>query len=412
MTEPGVLLLFRDFSPIYRRNLIQMTQTARACGLHTVVLTEPGVAIPEQAQVGQVEVCQSLADVREVIRVATRVAEQVCIKRVFALFELDVYTAACVRRSLGVAGASPAVALCFRNKTVMHTRAAELGIGTPRCCLPLTWKRVTDLSAEVGFPLVFKPNDGHGSMNTTRVETLDQLRICWEAAGSEPERYRIEEYVDGAHYHVDSVIRDGVIVFEVISRYTANLLNYEKEPGGTVTRCMEQTPAEKSILAANRQLISGFELEMGITHGEYFFTADGQVCLGEIGARPPGGSILPTIEEATGVSLVRTWAAAEMDPNFVAPKACPGEAATRFLATWEYGHLQSVTSREELLAREGVVQAELWKKPGDVIGSPTRSSDYLGYIIARGTSSVEAVRRVDAAAASFKVVADGIPVRA
>ncbi len=409
MQDLGVLFLFRDFSPIYRHNLIQMTQVAKACGFNTVIVSEAGVPLPEEAHVDRVEVCQSLADRQAVLSVAARVAEHLSIKRVFALFELDVYTAAYIRQRLDIVGASPCVAICFRNKTVMHARATELGIRTPRCCLPLTWKKVSNFIAEVGFPVVFKPNDGHGSMNTTRVETFDQLRRCWNAAGDERERHRIEEYIQGAHYHVDSVIREGVVVFEVLSRYTANLLNYQKEPGGTVTRRTNKTPEEESILLVNRQLLAGFELSTGITHGEYFLTAAGDVCLGEIGARPPGGSILPTIEEATGVSLVRTWAAAEMDPNFVSPQSRVGEASTRFLATWDHGCIQAMTSREELLKLEGVVQAELWKTPGEMVGTPTRSSDYLGYIIAQGESSDEAIRRVEAAAASFKVVTGNIP---
>lgn len=109
------------------------------------------------------------------------------------------------------------------------------------------------------------------------------------------------------------------------------------------------------------------------------------------------------------MSLVRTWAAAEMDPNFVSPQSRVGEASTRFLATWDHGCIQAMTSREELLKLEGVVQAELWKTPGEMVGTPTRSSDYLGYIIAQGESSDEAIRRVEAAAASFKVVTGNIP---
>ena len=150
-------------------------------------------------------------------------------------------------------------------------------------------------------------------------------------------------------------------------------------------------------------MVKGFGLRAGITHGEYYLTADGDVFLGEIGARPPGGSILPTIEAATGVDLVHTWALAEMATTFVAPQSRAGEASTRFLSSRAHGRIVAQTSQDRLLGMEGVVRADLWRSVGDVIGNPQLSSDFLGYVIARGPTSSEAVARVQRAADAFTV---------
>jgi L-amino acid ligase C-terminal domain 2 len=61
------------------------------------------------------------------------------------------------------------------------------------------------------------------------------------------------------------------------------------------------------------------------------------------------------------------------------------------------------TTEERLLSIEGVVRADLWRSPGDVIGDPQLSSDFLGFVIARGSTSREAVERVQRAADVFEV---------
>jgi len=403
MNTPYVLILFRNFSSVYRQNLITVTRVAQSCGFECVAIVAEGDRVPPEAVLARVEPCASWDDLPAIRALALRVASELPVVRVLALFEDDVFTAGLIREDLKVPGATSDVAIHFRNKTVMHARAAELGIPTPRSCLPLTWKIVSDFVAEVGFPVVLKPGGGHGAMNTHRVDTQDDLARLWHGIENQRELYRLEKYIEGNQFHLDCVVRGGEIVYQVLSRYTANLLNYTNEPGGTVTRQGERTAYEARILSINQQVISGFGLHVGITHGEYYLTAKGEVFLGEIGARPPGGSILPTIEAATGVDLVRTWALAEMAETFVPPQSHAGEASTRFLASRAHGRIVAQTTRESLLSLEGVVSANLWRSVGDVIGGPQLSSDFLGYVIARGQTSSEAVERVQRAADAFEV---------
>lgn len=405
---PYALILFRDFSSVYRRNLATLTRVAEACGFKCIAIVEPGVRIPSEAVLARVEECHSWTDVPAIRALVARLAAEVSITRVFSLFELDVVTASLLREDLSVPGPTSDVAILFRNKTIMHTRAAELGIPAPRACMPLTWKIVSDFVSEVGLPVVLKPTGGHGAIGTSRVDTMDSLARLWRGLENQRELYRLEKYIAGAQYHVDCVVRGGEIVFQVLSRYTANLLNYSNEPGGTVTRQGGWTAHEAQIFEVNQKVISGFGLEVGITHGEYYLSDTGEIYFGEIGARPPGGSILPTIEAATGVDLVRTWALAEMATDFVAPRPRAGEASTRFLASSAHGRLVAQTSAEELLQLEGLVAADLWRSVGDVIGNPQRSSDFLGYVIACGATSAEAVERVQRAADAFKV--ETVPV--
>ncbi|MEO8258372.1 MAG: ATP-grasp domain-containing protein [Acidobacteriota bacterium] len=405
-SRPHILILFRNFSSVYRQNLVTLTRVAQSCGFRCAAIVGPDDRPPAEAVLARVEACANWEDERAIRALARRLARELRIELVFALFEDDVFTAGLIREDLRVPGPTSAVAIHFRNKTVMHTRAAELGIPTPRSCLPLTWKMVSDFIADVGLPVVLKPSGGHGAMHTHRVDRQDDLQRLWHGIENQRELYRLEQYIAGDQFHLDCVVRGGGIVYQVLSRYTANLLNYSSEPGGTVTRQGARTASEDRIVRVNQQVIEGFGLEVGITHGEYFLTGQGEVFLGEIGARPPGGSILPTIAAATGVDLVHTWALAEMAPIFVPPQPRAGEASTRFLASRAHGRIVAQTTQESLLGMEGIVCASLWRSVGDVIGDPQLSSDFLGYVIACAPNSSEAVERVQRAANAFDVVTE------
>jgi len=65
-----------------------------------------------------------------------------------------------------------------------------------------------------------------------------------------------------------------------------------------------------------------------------------------------------------------------------------------------------VTPTIRLLEAEGVVEAEIWKSIGDRIGEPSRSSDFLGYLVAKGTSSEQAAYHVERACGLFSVVCE------
>jgi|GEM_PF-3198827 biotin carboxylase len=406
MRKPAVLFFFRDFAPLYRKSLKDMVDVASQCGYETVVLLEDGTMPPERARVDRVYSCTSFANIDDVRSRVSEIVKCFPISHIFALFEGDVYTAALCREDHDIPGLTPDSAIHFRNKTVMHARARELGLNTPHCCLPLTWKTLTDFVEAVGLPVVVKPHSGFGCLNTTAVYFFEELQSLWGQIKNEREHYRVEQFINGEQYHVETIIRKGVVVFEILGRYLAPILSYRDVPGGSVTRRSQLTAHEKNILSSNRRAVSGFGLETGVTHGEYFLTGTGEVYLGEIGSRPAGGSILPNVEAATGVNIPLEWARVELDARYTEPKLFDGEAGTRFLTGKKHGRICSVTPTIRLLEAEGVVEAEIWKSIGDRIGEPSRSSDFLGYLVAKGTSSEQAAYHVERACGLFSVVCE------
>jgi len=58
---------------------------------------------------------------------------------------------------------------------------------------------------------------------------------------------------------------------------------------------------------------------------------------------------------------------------------------------------------ERVLAFPGVLEAEVYLAPGDVIDPVQRDGDRKGFVIARGDTNIEALERAEAAATLIDV---------
>ncbi|MEH0830204.1 ATP-grasp domain-containing protein, partial [Micromonospora sp. CPCC 205714] len=282
----AILIVYRPAAGRYAAQFRSVVAAATDLGVDSVVLLPTGQPAPETAGLS----CHR-ADLDDPDAVRAAVAAIVAdrpIERIFPLFEGDVLTAARCRRDHGIPGLDPEQALAFRDKNVMHRRAVELGVPVARSCRPDTIGAVAEFAAEVGWPVVVKPYAGWACGDTHRVDSADDLARVWPLVADARHDYRVEEYVRGAEYHVDSLLRDGEVVFEQLSRYTYSVLEFRDEPGGTISRKHDLTPAERRILTANAGLLRGFGMRTGVAHVEFFLRDDGEVIFGEAAARAGG----------------------------------------------------------------------------------------------------------------------------
>jgi biotin carboxylase len=255
-----------------------------------------------------------------------------------------------------------------------------------RSCRPDTIGAVRELAAEVGYPIVIKPHAGWACGNTYRVDSDEELDRIWELMGDDRDGYRVEQFIHGTEFHVDSLMRDGEIVFAQLSRYTYSVLDFRSEPGGTVSRKYGLSPAERAILTENATVLMGFGMSTGVAHVEFFLRAgDDAVVLGEAAARAGGGSIVPMIEAGSGINLAGEWCRLELDPGHTVTVTGDSEIGTEYLTCDQVGRIVEITTAEELMSVDSVRDASVWKKVGDVLAPPTASNDVLGWYVCTGT---------------------------
>jgi hypothetical protein len=133
----------------------------------------------------------------------------------------------------------------------------------------------------------------------------------------------------------------------------------------------------------------------------------------EIAARIPGGQMVEVPRYGVGVDLVEVavlQALGEPVPDDLLAPRFQQPSAIRFL-TAEPGPLptgvvQSVGPLDKALAFPGVDRVETWIEPGETIRPVQTDGDRRGYVIARGTTNLEALERAEAAARLIDVLAE------
>lgn len=397
----SILVVYRPEAGRYEAQFRSVVAAAADLGVQTVVLLPEGWEAPEAGELPCYHA--DLEDTASVRAAVDRIVARHRIERIFPLFEGDVLPASRARRDHGIPGLTPDEALNFRDKNVMHRRAEELGITVARSVRPDTVGAVADFAEQVGYPVVIKPYAGWACGNTYRVDDRAELDRVWREMGDDRHEYRVEEFIRGTEFHVDSLLQNGDVVFEQLSQYTYSVLEYLDEPGGTISRKHDLSEDERRILALNAEVLRGFGMRTGVSHAEFFLLDDGSVVFGEAGARAGGGSIVPAIEAGRGINLAGEWCRLELDADHRPAARTGPEVGTEYLGSAAYGRITAISTPEELMALDSVLDADVWKRVGDVLAPPTRSNDVLGWYVCEGTD-------FDDVRGRFKTVRDAFRV--
>ncbi len=234
--------------------------------------------------------------------------------RVISVSQYEMMEAAQIRRSLGIEGVSPEQVHIVNDKVAMKAAVAGCGLRVPRfvrCDEALTASSA-DVTPWAG-KTVLKPLDGTASKDVFVFATYADAgtAILNHPTGLEdwdPERFQLEEYVEGPIFHFDGVMLAGAPVAIVASRYLGTCLEFAQGvPQGSI-----QVDDDGGRCKVAVEYLRAVGIDNGPFHLEMIEAADGMVFL-EVGARPGGGHIKETFRLATGIDLVAAGLACNLD---------------------------------------------------------------------------------------------------
>jgi len=209
----------------------------------------------------------------------------------------------------------------------MRTEARAIGIPVPEFTALFTDDVVNEWVERVPAPWVLKPRSSAAAIGIRKVSGRDDLWRALDAAGEQRSHCLIEQFVRGDVYHVDSIVRDGDVVFAVAFKYGRPPMEIAHEGGIFITRRLADDSEEgRALLACNRRLQSGFGLRHGVSHTEFIApirnpqsgirnpesATRNDIVFLETSARVGGAFIVDTIEAATGLNLWTEWARIEI----------------------------------------------------------------------------------------------------
>jgi biotin carboxylase len=331
---------------------------------------------------------------------------------VVPLVEYATPFAARLAERYGLPGAGLGAAEILRDKAALRTVTRAAGIANPEFAAVGDAGEVRRFMAGRPGPVVLKPANRQASVGTKIVSDPGAAESAWADCRvqdegdqvpdrSVPLRMLVEQYVSGAEYSVEMLVRDGVPLFANITGKALYAGPRPIELGHVVPADL---PEDTAGLLRRRtaDVLRAVGFGTGIVHCEWILSDTGPYLV-ECAGRFPGDGIAELIERAYPVELATHYYAlmrGEAPPPL--PHRARGAAAVRFLDI-EPGRIKAVDGLAEAAAMPGVVHASVTAAPGDTV-PPLRSSwDRIGSVMACADTPAEATARAVAAARRIRV---------
>ncbi|CAM2066142.1 ATP-grasp domain-containing protein [Sulfidibacter corallicola] len=272
------------------------------------------------------------------------------IHRVECLWEPGMMLAARLREALGVPGLDTERTLPFRNKELMKRKLDDAGLRTPRHRHADSIAGCWEAAEEIGYPLILKPIDGAGSMDTYRVNDREELRAVLPRLHHVPE-VSIEEFVEGEEFTFDTICIEGRIAYFNVAWYRPRPLiarsNEWISPQVIALRQISQ-PMLTEGLEMGHKVIEALDFQTGFTHMEWYRKESGEVVFGEIAARPPGAHQVDQMKFACNFDVYREWGRAICWHAFEAEISRDYNVATVYKRAQGHGHIQRIEGLEHI----------------------------------------------------------------
>lgn len=205
--------------------------------------------------------------------------------------------AAYVLDYLGLPGPGVFASLVSSRKDLQRQYLRELG---PRCfSARASVGSAISIPMDAPYPLVIKPIEAHGGAGLEVVHTRQEaLRALAQRAGSE---VVIEEYIEGTDLSVESLVQDGIVIFENVTEEVSLPPPLSHLEMGHSTPPTSLSAAEvEEALTLNRMILQRIRFRSGMTHNEFRRDKNGRIRFIEIAARPPGDSLPRLYSLSTG----------------------------------------------------------------------------------------------------------------
>ena len=275
--------------------------------------------------------------------------------RVICLWEPGVVLAAKLRVALGVAGMTVDDAIAFRNKDIMKARVAAAGIRTPRHRGATSAAEVREAAEVIGYPLIIKPIDGAGSMDTFRVDDVKELEAALKRL-THIEHVNVEEFIEAEEFTFDTICVNGEMQYFNIGFYRPRpLVARTLEWVSPQTLCLRDVDSD--WVAGGRQMgvdvLKAMNPGNAFTHMEWYRKADGEVVFGEIAARPPGARTVDLMNYVSDIDLYMGYAEAELKGTFSLDVTRKYNAINIFKRAQGHGTIRRISGLENLVQRFG-----------------------------------------------------------
>lgn len=386
---------------------------------------------PGAAAVAEVAVTDSLAETRAAVTELIELLGPV--RRLVALNEGDLDTAAALRTEFGLPGQDAAELERFRDKLTMVTLVDRAGIAVPRFADAVNREAVREFAEDNGWPVVVKPRRGTASRGVSVLRDPADLDTCglFDAAPAEP--LIVQSFVADPVFHIDGLWTGTRLGPWRASRYINSCRDFTD---GTFLGSVEvddpelRSPLTHFTAAVAEALGEGqpwvFHMEAFVGPGH-----DGvpRLTFLEAGARVGGGEIPFVWREVHGLDLMAAAVDIQLDRPPTLP-AAPVAHTVSDVSTGEHdGHrggtagwlllpvpveapcrVVGVTHSPDAAGPGTGPYAQVVPEPGSVIPRTGGYEHVAARFRFRGASSHEVEAAIKKTSGAFTVRCEALPV--
>jgi hypothetical protein len=227
------------------------------------------------------------------------------IDRIDSLNEHWLEAEAALRSDFNIYGINRRTIASIKRKSLMKKRFAAAGLDPAPGRVCRTPAALRAFIAEVGWPVVAKPDVGVGAARTFKLSS--EVDIEPYLRDKLPVDYIIEDFVEGELMTYDGLAgRDGEIVFDATFVYNAGVMDLVNEQRDLYYWVPREIPAD--VREMGQAMGRAFDLRERPFHFELFRTPAGRLVPLEVNMRPPGGFTVDMWNYANDFSFYREWA--------------------------------------------------------------------------------------------------------
>ncbi len=192
----------------------------------------------------------------------------------------------------------------MKYKSIMKTVFNQAGLKTARGKIVNKIEEAEEFITEVDYPVIVKPDNGVGAVNTFKLENQDDLVNFFEKKTEDD--YIMEEYIEGDIITFDGLIdAEGNPVFSSSLIYSGGIMESVNEGLDLYYYIPRELPED--IVDAGMKTIKAFGFKERFFHFEYFKKDNGDIYALEVNIRPPGGLTLDMFNYANDIDIYRQY---------------------------------------------------------------------------------------------------------
>ncbi len=224
-------------------------------------------------------------------------------------------TEARLRTDFNIFGIDARQIATIKRKSLMKRTFIKAGVAVARGRVVRTPAAARRLIAEVGYPVVAKPDVGVGAAKTYKIGNESELTTFF--AQKPAVDYIMEEFIQGEICSFDGLAdREGNLVFYTAHQYSQGIMETVNNDELIYYYSLREIPAD--LEHAGRTTAKAFAVRERFFHFEFFRTADRGIVALEVNMRPPGGLTTDMFNYANDIDVYREWASVVVSNRFAA----------------------------------------------------------------------------------------------